>query len=141
MLTLPLLAAALITSGPNFTETINQTDNKFTLNYLSRENGNVNSPLGLWFNFTGQPSNLSGELAHIGVTYSLFDNYNPTDSSIFIAPIDAFFGERINGNWKLKIESNTPFHLNQWGITTTIPEPSPFSLLLLGSILLYIRRK
>lgn len=139
MITLPLLAA-LSLGGPNFTETVNQTDDKFTLNYNVQETGNVQSPLELWFSFSGQPSNLSGELSHKSVSYSLFDSYNPTASPVFIGPIDAFLGEKANGNWQLKLFSDSPFELNQWGVTT-IPEPSTFSLLLLGSALFYIRRK
>lgn len=140
MLTLPLLAA-LSLNGPNFTDIINKTDDKFTLNYVSHENGNVNSPLGLWISFTGQPSNLSGELSHKSISYSLFDNYNLTDSPLFISPIDTFFGEKINGNWQLKLFSNNVFELESWGITTTIPEPSIVSLLLIGSSLFYFKRK
>lgn len=140
-MTLPLLAAALVAAGPNFSETINETNDKFTLNYVSKEDGNVNSPLGLWFTFNSQPSNLSGELSHKSVSYSLFDNYNPTESPVFVGPIDAFLGEKISGNWQLKLFSDNPFELNSWGITTTIPEPSTFPLLLLGSVLLYLKRK
>ena len=141
MITLPLIAA-LSLGGPNFTETVNQTDDKFTLNYNVQETGNVQSPLALWFTFSGEnPSNLSGELSHKSVSYSLFDNYNPTASPVSIAPIDSFLGEKIGGNWQLKLFSDNPFELNQWGITTTIPEPSTFSLLLLGSALFYLRRK
>lgn len=139
MITLPLLAA-LSLGGPNFTETVNQTDDKFTLNYNVQEIGNVQSPLALWFSFSDNPSNLSGELTHKSVSYSLFDSYNPTASPVFVAPIDSFLGEKISGNWQLKLFSDSPFELNQWGVTT-IPEPSTFSLLLLGSALFYIRRK
>ena len=141
MITLPLIAA-LSLGGPNFTETVNQTDDKFTLNYNVQETGNVQSPLALWFTFSGEnPSNLSGELSHKSVSYSLFDNYNPTASPVLVGPIDTFLGEKVSGNWQLKLFSDNPFELNQWGITTTIPEPSTFSLLLLGSALFYLRRK
>lgn len=136
-----ILSAALALSGPNFTETVNETNDKFTLNYVSHNSGNVNSPLGLWFSFSGNPSNLSGELTHKSVNYSLFDNYNPTASPVFIAPIDDFFGEKISGNWQFKLCSDNSFELNQWGVTTTIPEPSSFSLLLIGSLLWLIRTK
>jgi hypothetical protein len=136
-----ILAAALALSGPNFTETVYETDDKFSLNYVSHDSGNVDSPLGLWFSFSGNPSNLSGELSHKSVSYSLFENYTPTTSPVFIAPIDAFFGEKVSGNWQLKIQSDTPFELNQWGVTTTIPEPSTFSLLFLGSLLYLTRTK
>lgn len=140
MITLPLLAA-LAVGGLNFTETVNQTDDKFTLNYVSHDSGNINLPLELWFTFSGDfPSNLSGELSHKSVSYSLFDNYNPTASPVFVGPIDAFFGEKIGGNWQLKLFSDTTFELESWGVTT-IPEPSTFSLLLLGSALLYLKRK
>lgn len=139
---LPLLTAALIASGPNFTVTVNDTDDKFVLNYVSHESDNVNSPLGVWFSFSGTPSGLSGELSHKSVSYSLFDNYNPTTSPVFIAPINAFFGEKISGNWQLKIESCDDFTIKQWGITTTtIPEPSIVSLLLIGSMLFFLKRK
>lgn len=136
-----MLAVVLALSGPNFTETVNETDDKFILNYVSHESGNVESPLGLWFSFSGTPSNLSGELTHKSVSYSLFDNYTPTTSPVFIAPIDMFFGEKVSGNWQLKINSDTVFELEQWGVTTNIPEPSTFSLLFLGSLLYLIRNK
>lgn len=139
MVTLPLLTA-LYLSGPNFTETINETNDRFILNSVSHEDGTVNSSLELWVSFTGQPSNLSGELTHKGVSYSLFNNYNPTDSPLFVGPIDAFLGEKVSGNWQVKILSDTVFELESWGVTTTIPEPSTFSLLLIGSVLLYLKR-
>jgi len=138
---IPILAAALALSGPNFTETVNETDDKFVLNYVSHDSGNVDSPLELWFTFSGgTPSNLSGELSHRSVSYSLFDNYNPTASPVFVKPIDAFFDEKINGNWQLKLSSDSSFTLDSWGINA-IPEPSMMSLLLLGSMLFYIKKK
>lgn len=135
------ILAALALSGPNFTETVNETDDKFVLNYVSHDSGNITLPLELWFNFSGNPSNLSGELSHKSVSYSLFDNYTPTTSTVFIAPIDQFFGEKINGNWQLKINSDSPFELQEWGVRTIVPEPSTFSLLFLGSLLYLIRNK
>jgi hypothetical protein len=134
---LSLIAAALI--GPNFIDTINETDDKFNLTYDVVNTGIINSPLELWFSFSGNPSNLSGELSHNSVSYSLFDNYNPTASPISISPLSNFIGENANGKWKLKIESNTSFTVLQWGIST-IPEPSTFSLLLIGSMLFFFKK-
>lgn len=147
MLTLSIFATAVIATslnyapGPNFTKTINDTDDKFTLNHVSHEPGNVDFPLGVWFTFDGQPSNLSGELTHKSVSYSLFDNYTPTASPVFISPIDDFLGERVSGNWQLKLFSDSPFKLKQWGITTCVPEPSVLSLLFIGSTLFYLSKK
>lgn len=141
MMTLALLSSALILDGPNFVDNVFKTDDKFVRNFISHESVNIDSPLVLWFSFTGQPSNLSGELTHKSVSYSLFDNYNPTASPVIISPLNEFFGENFSGNWQFKINSDDDFELRQWGIATVIPEPSTFSLLLLGSALFYLKRK
>jgi hypothetical protein len=140
---LALLLTTLFVKGQSFTNTVNiATDNAvFNYNYGNNsEHIDINKPIYFFMTFAGPSGNISGELKHLGESFTLFSSQTLSGNKVVISPIDAFFGEHKSGNWQLKIESTVPFFIESWGIGELAPEPTSMVLLGLGGLLLFSKK-
>lgn len=147
LLTSLLLTAMLtVASAQSFTNIVNQqvkSHKVFTFNYDDGPgNVNITHPLKFFVVFSeGSSSEIEGELSHQGISYSLFKNI-PSSSPISVSPINEFFGKNQGGNWSFSFDTESPMKVYSWGITpsTIIPEPSTFSLALVGGLMVLCGR-
>lgn len=146
LLTSLLLTAMLsVASAQTFTNVVDQSVNShkvFNFNYNDGPgNVDISQPLAFFVTFSeGMSPNIDGKLSHMGVNYSLFENV-PSSSPILISPIDSFFGKSQGGSWSFIFDTDSPMRIFSWGvIPTTIPEPSTFSLTLVGGLMLLCGR-
>jgi hypothetical protein len=143
MISLLLTAMVSVASAQTFTNVVDQCVNShrvFNFNYKDGPgNVDITQPLTFFVTFSeGTSLNIDGKLSHKGVTYSLFEDV-PSSSPIVISPIDSFFGKPQGGSWSFTFDTDTPMRVYSWGVIP-IPEPSTFSLALVGGLMLLCGR-
>lgn len=137
-----LLATANIASAQSFTNVVNEevTIHKvFNYNYNDGPgNVDIEQPLAFFAIIEGNSINIRGTLSHIGINYLLFNNVPASTSTMIVSPIDSFFGKSQGGNWSFSLQTKHSIILNSWGVVpaSIIPEPSVFSLAIVGGMLI-----
>ena len=131
-----------VASAQSFTNVVNQqvTSHKvFNFNYDDGPgNINISQPLKFFVVFSeGSSSEIEGELSHQGISYSLFENVL-SSSPVSVSPINDFLGKNQGGNWAFSFNTESPMKVYSWGVVPSmvIPEPSTFSLALIGGVML-----
>jgi hypothetical protein len=92
----------------------------------------VDTPLTVWFSYSGNPSELTATLSHRGTSVKLFEDFTPSSSPVVITQVGDFVGISKQGPWVLNVTTGTGFVLNQWGVIPSVPEPSVYALFGLG---------
>lgn len=142
--TILIFALTASVSGQSFVSTENVTVRKnITLTYnVKQDDSIINEPVIFWFDYNPVNSivHVTATLSHGSSEFTL--NTQLVNSNTISAPITNFNNTTIKGLWKLKLNTDSTFVLNNWGIDT-IPEPTSLSLLFFAgiSIIIFYRLK
>ena len=144
LILLAILLGVSCVSAQTFTNVVDQkvySHEEFNFNYKNQpEQARITNALTFFVTFSdGSSTNIYGTLKHQDTERVLFSDIQSTNG-FAVYPINDFYGDHQNGEWKFYFWTKSPVTVHSWGVST-IPEPSSTTILIMAFLsFMFIRR-